>query len=92
MTTTLTKDQAESIRYEGHALAQQLVSEHRWYDRFMIVYAEPSGELRGYYWDRPSTEDQEGQDEYEAIPIPTFPVDSREVTTTVYTRQPDAER
>ena len=86
---TITQDEADDIFYGEH-VAQQFVSEHRWYNRLLIVFQSEDGSLRGFYYMQPATEMQEDQDRYESDPVKTFPVEAREITTTVYDALPEA--
>lgn len=82
MTATLTADEAEDIIYST-ALPMQEVSQHRWYTKRLVVFKRED-ELLGFYYLDPATEEQEGQDRFEADPVPVFPVTASEVVTTVY--------
>jgi hypothetical protein len=62
----------------------QEVSEHRWYTKQLIAFQRNEGELLGFYYLKPASEIQEDQDRFEADPVPTFAVASREIKTTVY--------
>jgi hypothetical protein len=64
-------------------VAVQDVSEHRWYVKQLVVF-ELEGVLMGLHYLKPKSELQEGQDTFEATPVPVFPVAGREVKTTVY--------
>jgi hypothetical protein len=79
---TLTTEEAMEFVYDG-AVASQLVSKHRWYTRYLIVFSYQQ-ELRGFYYDEPATEEQEGQERFDTDPVETFPVVAKQVTTTVY--------
>lgn len=81
----MTPDEADDIRY-GNLVAVQEVSQHRWYTRMLVVYRDGEA-LRGFYHLDPATEMQEGQDEYEDDPVPTFPVTAREQVVTVYAKE-----
>jgi hypothetical protein len=80
--TTITVDEAEDIAWGEH-VAVQPVSEHRWYDKQLVVF-ERDGALMGLHYLKPKTEMQEGQDRFEGDPVPIFPVKAREVVATVY--------
>lgn len=82
---TITVEQAEDILYDDSRLAIQLESEHRWYDKMLVVYrsSNPEG-LKGFYYLRPKSEIQEGQDRFESDPVQVFSVASEEVTITSY--------
>jgi hypothetical protein len=69
---------------EYQRVGVRVVSEHRWYAKQLIAFRRNDGELLGFYYLKPASEIQEGQDRFEADPVPTFAVASREVTTTVY--------
>lgn len=64
-------------------VAKQHISKRCWYTRHLIVF-EYAGDRLGFYYDEPATEEQEGQDSFDADPVPTFLVTAREITTTVY--------
>lgn len=66
-------------------VASQEVSKHRWYTKRLVVFRHADA-LLGFLYLDPATEEQEGQDRFEADPVPTFPVVGREVTTTTYER------
>jgi len=81
-----------SLGYDGF-VAQQHVSDHRWFTRQLIVFdpreAQLEGEfsddaLYGFFYDEPATELQEGQDVFEDEPVPVYPVKAREITVTKY--------
>lgn len=78
----ISTDDAEDIIYGKHRV-MQAVSSHRWYDRLLVVF-ERDGHQMGFYYLKPKTELQEGQDIFEGDPVPVFSVSSREVITTVY--------
>jgi hypothetical protein len=78
---TLSTDEAEDVFND--ALASQLVSKHRWYTRYLIVFSYQQ-ELRGFYYNEPATEEQEGQEVFDSDPVETFPVVAKQVTTTIY--------
>lgn len=82
---SISTDEAEDIIWGEH-VADQFVSEHRWYNKRLFVF-EREGDLYGFYYLDPATEEQEGQDRFEADPVPVFPVVAREVTTVVYGRE-----
>lgn len=81
-TRSITQDEAESHIYNNIGTTE--VSEHRWYTKQLVVFEDADGALMGFYWLKPKTEMQEGMDEYEADPVPIYPVTAKEVTTTVY--------
>jgi hypothetical protein len=64
--TTITVDEAEDIAWGEH-VAVQPVSEHRWYDKQLVVF-ERDGALMGLHYLKPKTEMQEGQDRFEGDP------------------------
>lgn len=66
------------------AVAIQPESDHRWYTRELVVY-DDDGTLKGFYHDRPKTEEQEGMDEFDSNPVETFLVKEEPVTITKYT-------
>lgn len=80
--TTISVDQAEGIIYDNPT-AVQTVSEHRWYTKQLVVF-EYQGVEVGFYYLKPATELQEGQERFESDPVKVFPVTAREVTSTVY--------
>lgn len=82
--TTITTDEADEIVW-NEAIANQIVSEHRWYTKKLIVYKDGES-LRGFYYLDPSTEDQEGQERYDTDPVEVFPVTGHEKTIIVYER------
>jgi hypothetical protein len=79
---TLTTDEAMEFVYDG-AVAKQFVSDHRWYTTYLIVFPYQQ-ELRGFYYDEPATEEQEGMDRFDSYHVVTFPVVAKQITTTVY--------
>jgi hypothetical protein len=79
---TLSIEDAEDIVYGDHVAIQD-VSKHRWYTRQLVVF-ERGGDLRGFYYLEPATEEQEGQDRFEGDPVPVFPVSVREVVVKTY--------
>lgn len=83
MPETIPTDEAEELIYS--AIATQHVSEHRWYDRELVIF-ERDGTLWGFHHDRPKTEIQEGMDEYPLVDgrVPIFPVAAKVITATVY--------
>ena len=83
MADTITTDTAWDI-IDGKPVAVQDVSQHRWYTKQLVVYTTLDGRLMGFYYLRPATEEQEGMDNFEAEPVPIFPVVARQVTTTTY--------
>jgi hypothetical protein len=92
---TLTHDEAMEIvhGYDGF-VAKQLESEHRWYNRYLIVFKDPRadnldpgpGSLCGFYYDEPKTEEQEGMDTFDDEPVTVFRISSHAVVATVYER------
>jgi hypothetical protein len=68
---------------EVEYVASQQDSKHRWYTRMLIVF-RMEGDLYGFYYDEPATEEQDGQDVFEGDPVPVFPVAAQEVTRTEY--------
>lgn len=62
----------------------QVVSEHRWYVKQLIAFRRNDGELLGFFYLKPASEIQQDQERFEADPVPTFAVASREIKTTVY--------
>ena len=83
--STIDVDTAEDYVYDGHVAIQE-VSRHRWYTRRLVVF-EDGATLKGFYYLDPASEEQEGQDRFEADPVPVFPVDAKTVTTIVYERR-----
>lgn len=81
---TITEDEAEDILYGGDVIATETISEHRWYDRQLIVFRDGDGPLRGFYYMKPATEEQEGQDRFESDPVKVYPVVAEVVSQTVY--------
>jgi hypothetical protein len=79
---TITVDEAEDIVYD--AVAVQKISEHRWYERQLVVFKDDDGALQGFYYLKPASELQEDQDRFESDPVQVFQVSSREVVTIVY--------
>jgi hypothetical protein len=86
---SITTEEAYEILW-GHGeavgfphVAIQLVSEHRWHDRELVVFARDD-KLYGFYHDRPATEEQEGMDEFDDDPVPVFPVTQKQISTTIY--------
>lgn len=79
---SIDEEMARDLAYGG-ALAMQEVSQHRWHTTMLVVF-EHEDQLMGFYFYEPATEMQEGGDEFEAIPVPIFPVIAREVVTTIY--------
>ena len=88
-------EHAEELSY-GASIApveyvsRQFVSEHRWYNRFLIVFTH-DGDLDlyyGFYYDEPATELQEGQDDAYHIldngEVKVYPVIAEPITKTVY--------
>lgn len=58
----------------------------RWEIYHTIVFRHGGG-LYGFAYNEPATESQEGQDGiYEDDPVPVFPMASKQVMTTVYTK------
>lgn len=84
MITELSADDALDIALFAHVAVQE-VSQHRWYQKQLIVF-ERDGQLFGFHYDEPASEMQEDQDRFESDPVPVFPVVGREVVTTVYER------
>ena len=82
---TIAVETAEEI-YEFDAVAIQEVSKHRWYTRKLVIYSneDKGGAFWGFYYLDPLTEVQEGQDCFEADPVPVFPVVAREVVAITY--------
>ena len=84
---TIPLDEAEDYVYGG-LLASQKVSEHRWYNKQLIVFQEQEdASLWGFYYLDPKSELQEDQDRFESDPVRIFPVVAKEVTTTVYEKE-----
>lgn len=79
---TLDVDAALDIASFDH-VASQVVSRHRWYTKRLVVF-EADGGLRGFHYLEPASEEQEDQDRFDAVPVPTFSVVAREVVSTVY--------
>jgi hypothetical protein len=86
--TSIKTEDAEDYVYGGHVAIQE-VSQHRWYTKRLVVIDTVAG-LAGFYYFEPATEDQEGQDLFEADPVPVFPVVAREITTTIYESEDSA--
>lgn len=84
----ITVDEAEDIlgAQDGRLVAWQEQSKHRWYTRFLMVFRD-GGQLYGFHYDDPATEEQEGQDVFEAVPVPVFPVTSKQIVTTIYEKR-----
>jgi len=80
---TLSTDDAMECVYNDNPM--QKISKHRWYTRYLVVFQHETG-LRGFYYDEPATEEQEGQEVFEADPVPTFPVKAEQLTITRYSR------
>lgn len=78
----ISQDEAEDIVY-GDNIAVQDISNHRWYIKQLVVFRKDD-ELLGFYYLRPKTEIQEGQDRFENDPVEVYPISSREVTMTIY--------
>lgn len=76
---TISIDEAEDIILDGHLVIQE-VSRHRWYTKRLVVF-ERGGEMRGFYFLDPATEEQEGQDCFEADPVPVYDVVERASVT-----------
>lgn len=76
-------EQALEMIYSETYIASQLVSKHRWYTKQLIVFDHEYGEA-GFYYLEPATEEQEGQDRFEADPVPVFAVTSKIVREIVY--------
>lgn len=94
---TITQEQAEDIVWGHDVVAFQEVSTHRWHTKKLVVfrsddteYATTGVSLWGFYYLDPLTELQDGQDMFESDPVEVFPVDARQVVTTVYERHDDA--
>jgi hypothetical protein len=87
---TLTHDEADDIVYST-SIPMQTISEHRWYNKCLVVFTRED-ELLGFHYLAPASELQEDQDRYESDPVQLFPVTAREVITTVYeaTREVEA--
>lgn len=66
-------------------LANQFVDSRRWVEVHFLVWEE-EGKLLGYYYERPSTEYQEGS-ESDYNPAEVFEVEGKEVTITKYKRK-----
>jgi hypothetical protein len=82
MTTgTISVDEAEDLVYDHVAI--QDVSDHRWYIKQLVVFHGDDA-LWGFYYLKPKTEIQEGQDRFESDPVRTFPVVAEEVRVTKY--------
>lgn len=79
-TQSISVEEADDI-IDGRPVAIQHVSKHRWYTRQLVVF-ERDGEMLGFHYLEPATEEQEGQDVYEGDPVPVFPVISKQITTT----------
>lgn len=79
---TISVENAYEYLYEP--VAKQFVSDHRWSTTYLIVYKDDTDALWGFYYDEPATEMQEGQDVFINDPVPTFPVEAREITVTKY--------
>lgn len=83
--TTIFTEEAEEILDSNGLTARQLVSEHRWYTKELIVFRAPTGDhLLGFYYLKPASELQEDQERFESDPVQVFPVYARNVMTAVY--------
>lgn len=80
---TITEEEALDHVYGLNLVAIQFESEHRWYNRKLVVFTQ-DGDLWGFYYDEPATEVQEGMDVFEAIPVPVYPVMGVKETRIVY--------
>lgn len=87
---SITPDEADEIRFGDNSqkqmVSRQMISEHRWYTEYLIVFGDIGGHYGFFHMD-PSTEMQEGQDEYTLNSegkVPVYQVEGREQTVIVW--------
>lgn len=90
MTDTIATDVAQELAagFDCDGLeyvGRTFISKHRWYSRKLIAFKDGE-DAYGFYYDEPATEDQEGQDVFEADPVPVFPVRVETVTVQKWVR------
>lgn len=83
---TITIEDAQDIMWGelSNYIEIQDISDHRWYTRQLVVFTDPDLKLKGFYYLRPKTEDQEDQDRFEDDPVPLYDVQAEEVIVIEY--------
>lgn len=84
MSDCISVERAEEVIDAEQYVTIQTVSRHRWYTRQLVVFNTAMFGLTGFYYLRPATEEQEGQDRFEGDPVPIFKVKARQIASTVF--------
>lgn len=80
---TMSAEEALDVIDSG-VITKQLISKHRWYTKYLIVFQPEDDYELGFYYLEPATEIQEGQDVFESDPVKVFKVGFKQVVQNVW--------